>query len=209
MLEEEWGEFEGKLVSRRIVITRPEISGKQIGALKLRTNFGVNVTRVNRAGVDLIASPNLELNIGDRVTVVGSEMALQDVSRMLGNSLKRLREPNLVTMFFGILLGLVGISFVLNLMFSNPSSPIMDSVRNLEDVPAVSAGVDPRGEILNEMVQMAENLKELDKKIEGYMQKDSLDLKSLLMQADALSSLLNGRNGRLNQDSVSINKQIE
>jgi hypothetical protein len=100
-------------------------------------------------------------------------------------------------------------------MFSNPSSPIMDSVRNLEDVPAVSAGVDPRGEILNEMVQMAENLKELDKKIEGYMQKDSLtrqdslDLKSLLMQADALSSLLNGRNGRLNQDTANINKQIE
>lgn len=117
--------------------------------------------------------------------------------------------------FFGILLGLVGISFVLNLMFSNPSSPIMDSVRNLEDVPAVSARVDPRGEILNEMVQMAENLKELDKKIEGYMQKDSLtrqdslDLKSLLMQADALSSLLNGRNGRLNQDTANINKQIE
>lgn len=102
-----WKEKSTELVSRRIVITRPEISGKQIGALKLRTNFGVNVTRVNRAGVDLIASPNLELNIGDRVTVVGSEMALQDVSRMLGNSLKRLREPNLVTMFFGILLGVL------------------------------------------------------------------------------------------------------
>ncbi|MBO5902873.1 MAG: putative transporter [Tidjanibacter sp.] len=102
-----WKEKSTELVSRRIVITRPEISGKQIGALKLRTNFGVNVTRVNRAGIDLLATPNLELNIGDRVTVVGSEMALQDVSRMLGNSLKRLREPNLVTMFFGILLGVM------------------------------------------------------------------------------------------------------
>ena len=102
-----WKEKSTELVSRRIVITRPEINGKQLGALKLRTNFGVNVTRVNRAGVDLIAAPNLELNIGDRVTVVGSELALQDVSRMLGNSLKRLREPNLVTMFVGILLGVL------------------------------------------------------------------------------------------------------
>lgn len=107
MGRETWKEKSTELVSRRIVITRPEINGKQLGALKLRTNFGVNVTRVNRAGVDLIAAPNLELNIGDRVTVVGSELALQDVSRMLGNSLKRLREPNLVTMFVGILLGVL------------------------------------------------------------------------------------------------------
>ena len=117
--------------------------------------------------------------------------------------------------FFGILLGLVGVSFVLNLMFSNPSSPIVDSMRSLEDVKAVSVGADPRGEILNEMVQMAENLKDLDKKIEVYMQKDSLtrqdslDLKSLLMQADALSSLLNGRGERLNNDTANINKQIK
>ncbi len=102
-----WKEKSTELVSRRIVITRPEINGKAIGALKLRTNFGVNVTRVNRAGVDLIATPGLELHMGDRVTVVGSELALQDVSRMLGNSIKRLREPNLVAMFIGILLGVV------------------------------------------------------------------------------------------------------
>ncbi len=102
-----WKEKSTELVSRRIVITRPEINGKAIGALKLRTNFGVNVTRVNRAGVDLIAAPGLELHMGDRVTVVGSELALQDVSRMLGNSIKRLREPNLVAMFIGILLGVV------------------------------------------------------------------------------------------------------
>lgn len=104
---DKWQQKGSVLVSRRIIITKPDINGKELGALKLRTTFGVNVTRVNRAGVDLIASPNLELQMGDRLTVVGNELALQDVSRMLGNSMKRLREPNLVPMFIGILLGVV------------------------------------------------------------------------------------------------------
>ena len=117
--------------------------------------------------------------------------------------------------FFGILLGMVGVSFVLNLMFSTPSTHITDSVRNFEDVAALNVGEDPRGEILNEMVQMGENLKDLDKKIEVYMKKDSLtrqdslDLKSLLMQADALSVLLDGRKERISDDSANINKQKE
>ncbi len=109
MPQEAWDE-ESKnteLVSRRILVTRPSINGKQLGALQLRKNFKVNVTRVNRSGVDLIASPSLELLLGDRLTVVGTESAINDVAGLLGNSQKRLREPNIIPMFLGILLGVV------------------------------------------------------------------------------------------------------
>ena len=94
-----------ELVSRRIVITRTEINGRHLGELRLRSTFGVNVTRVNRAGVDLVANSQLQLQMGDRLTVVGTEMSLEKVSHMLGNSMKRLREPNLIPLFVGILLG--------------------------------------------------------------------------------------------------------
>ena len=96
-----------ELVSRRILVTRSSINGKQLGSLQLRNHFKVNVTRVNRSGVDLIASPSLELLLGDRVTVVGAESAIQEVAGLLGNSQKRLHEPNLIPMFIGILLGVV------------------------------------------------------------------------------------------------------
>lgn len=117
--------------------------------------------------------------------------------------------------FFAILLGFVGVSIVLNFFLSSPSSAIMDSVRNLEDIPAAVADTDPRSEIISEMVQMSDNLKDLDKRIEVYLQKDtltrqdSLDLKSLLMQADALSALLNGRQQLVKNDSANINKLNE
>ena len=96
-----------ELVSRRILVTRSSINGKQLGSLQLRKNFKVNVTRVNRSGVDLIATPSLELLLGDRVTVVGAESAIAEVAGMLGNSQKRLREPNIIPMFIGILLGVL------------------------------------------------------------------------------------------------------
>lgn len=104
---EQWSDKAGKYVSRRIILTRPHFNGRYLGDLKLRTDFGVNVTRVNRAGVDLVANANLTLQMGDRLTIVGDEMQLQDVSNLLGNSMRRLREPNIVTMFVGILLGVL------------------------------------------------------------------------------------------------------
>lgn len=109
MPQEVWDERSRstELTSRRILVTRSSINGKQLGALQLRNHFKVNVTRVNRSGVDLIASPSLELLLGDRVTVVGAESAIQEVAGLLGNSQKRLREPNLIPMFIGILLGVV------------------------------------------------------------------------------------------------------
>ena len=105
MLEAEWGEFEGKLVSRRIVVTRPQINGKKFSDLRLRTKYGINITRVNRAGVDLIPYQGMELQLGDKVMVVGSESAIEQVSQLLGNSLKKLHQPHIFTIFLGIALG--------------------------------------------------------------------------------------------------------
>ena len=107
MDQSEWSELDNELISRRIIITKPEINGKTIRNLRLRSLYGVNVTRVNRAGLDLIGKPELELQIGDRLTVVGSKSSLAKVESFLGNSLKRLREPNLVSIFIGIALGML------------------------------------------------------------------------------------------------------
>lgn len=105
MLEQEWGEFDGKLVSRRIVVTRSEINGKKFSDLRLRTKYGINITRVNRAGVDLIPYQGMELQLGDKVMVVGSESAIEKVAELLGNSLKKLHQPHIFTIFLGIALG--------------------------------------------------------------------------------------------------------
>ncbi len=107
MLEEEWGEFEGQLVSRRIVVTQPDINGKRFVDLRLRTKYGINITRVNRAGVDIIPHQGMELQLGDKVMVVGSEEAINEVSKLLGNSLKKLHEPHIFTLFLGIALGVL------------------------------------------------------------------------------------------------------
>lgn len=95
------------LVSRRILVTRSEINGKRLGELNFRTLYGVNITRVNRAGMDLFANYNLELQVGDRVMVVGPTEAVERVASVLGNSLKRLNEPNIITVFIGIFLGIL------------------------------------------------------------------------------------------------------
>ena len=110
MTKEEWGaspESQAQLVSRRIVITKPEINGKKFSDLHLRRRYGINITRVNRAGIDLIPYQGMELQIGDRVMVVGDENAIEQVSKVLGNSVKKLREPQLLTIFIGIALGVL------------------------------------------------------------------------------------------------------
>ncbi len=102
-----WKLSEEKLVSRRIVITQSNINGKTLGSLRLRTNYGVNVTRVNRSGIDLLAQPNLALQVGDRVMVVGELEAIEKVESVLGNALKKLNEPPIITIFVGIFLGII------------------------------------------------------------------------------------------------------
>lgn len=107
MNQEDWDLLDNHLVSRRILISKSSINGRSLRQLNIRNNFGVNITRVNRSGVDLIADPSLTLQVGDRVTVVGDEKAIVNVEKVLGNQLKRLREPNLVPIFIGIFLGVL------------------------------------------------------------------------------------------------------
>ncbi len=107
MDQKDWSKLDTELVSRRIIITKPEINGKSISNLKFRTHYGINVTRVNRAGLDLIGNPKLQLQLGDRLTVVGSAKSIESIEKLLGNSLKRLREPNLISIFIGIALGML------------------------------------------------------------------------------------------------------
>lgn len=103
----EWEQSDKNLISRRILITKPELNGKSLAQLKIRNNFGANITRVNRSGVDLVAAPQLQLQMGDRVTIVGSELAVSHTEKILGNSLKRLNHPNLIPIFLGIALGCI------------------------------------------------------------------------------------------------------
>lgn len=103
----DWNALDSKLVSQRILITRPSINGKHLGDLHLRNRYGVNVSRVQRAGIQLVATPQLTLRVGDRVTVVGEQESLKRVAKELGNAVKHLDEPNMVTIFIGIVLGLV------------------------------------------------------------------------------------------------------
>ena len=110
MDKDEWNrtdEHQTQLVSRRIVITKPEINGKKFSDLRLRTKYGINITRVNRAGIDLVPYQGMELQMGDRVMVVGNEKSIEQVANLLGNSLKKLREPQLMTIFLGIALGVL------------------------------------------------------------------------------------------------------
>lgn len=106
-VEMTWPMDKGPVVSRRIVVTQPNYNGVKLGALHLHETYELNVTRVNRARMDLLASPNLRLQIGDRVTVVGKLDDIEHLARKLGNSMKRLNEPNLITMFIGIFLGII------------------------------------------------------------------------------------------------------
>ena len=110
MTKEEWGvasDNQRQLVSRRIVITKREINGKKLSDLRLRTKYGINITRINRAGIDLIPYQGMELQMGDKITVVGDEKAIDQVANVLGNSMKKLNEPQLLTIFIGIALGVL------------------------------------------------------------------------------------------------------
>ena len=102
----DWNAIDSQLISQRIVVTRPELNGKKLGALRLRNHYGINISRVYRSGVQLLATPELTLQLGDRLTVVGEAAAIQNVEKILGNAIKSLKEPNLVAVFVGIILGL-------------------------------------------------------------------------------------------------------
>ena len=95
------GRHDKPMVSRRILVTQPSINGKTLGELHFSSMYGVNVTRINRSGMDLFAARQLALQVGDRVTVVGPLDAIERVAELLGNQLKRLDHPNILTIFIG------------------------------------------------------------------------------------------------------------
>lgn len=95
------------LVSRHVVVTKPELNGKRIGDLNVRATYHVSITRIRRAGIELLATRDLYLQLGDRITVVGEERAVTKVEQLFGNSTKRLDVPNLASIFLGIALGVV------------------------------------------------------------------------------------------------------
>lgn len=102
----DWNAIDSQLISQRIVVTRPELNGKKLGSLHLRNHYGINISRVYRSGVQLLATAGLRLQLGDRLTVVGEAAAIHNVEKVLGNAVKSLKEPNLVAVFIGIVLGL-------------------------------------------------------------------------------------------------------
>lgn len=106
-VEMDWESTPTPVYSRRILVTKGQFNGVPLGSLRLHNGYRLNATRVNRAGVDLLASPNLRLQMGDRITVVGDLADIDRLASRLGNSMKRLNQPNLITIFVGIILGII------------------------------------------------------------------------------------------------------
>jgi putative transport protein len=103
----DWVKLDNQFVSRSVIVTKSNLNGKLLSDLKLRSNFGINVTRVARAGIELVAASDLELQMGDKLTVVGTEDSIAAAAAFLGNETNRLRHPNLVAIFLGIGLGVL------------------------------------------------------------------------------------------------------
>ena len=103
----DWDALDNQLVSKDVVITKLGLNGKKLGSLRLRNTYAINISRVTRSGVHLLATPNLVLQLGDRLTIVGEMSAVQEVEKLLGNSADTLRDPNLAAIFIGVVLGLV------------------------------------------------------------------------------------------------------
>ena len=106
-IEVNWEHQDFPMVSKTVLVTRDKVNGKELLSLHPSRLYGVNVTRIYRSGIEMFAYPNVTLQIGDRLTVVGPEDAVDRFARKVGNSKKRLDKPNLVTLFFGILVGII------------------------------------------------------------------------------------------------------
>lgn len=103
----DWNAIDNQLISRKILVSKPGINGTKLGDLRLRNSFGINITRVNRAGIDLLPSRSLRLQLGDRLTIVGEARSIENAAQILGNEAKQLRTPNLTSVFIGIVVGLI------------------------------------------------------------------------------------------------------
>lgn len=115
MSDKDWTKLNSQFISRRFIVSQPNVNGKTIGQLKLRNLYGVNISRINRAGLSIVATPDLQIQIGDRVTVVGEEKGVAQAEKVLGNSVRSLNDPNLLNVFLGIAVGVIlgSISFTI------------------------------------------------------------------------------------------------
>lgn len=105
--EIDWNAIDSRLVSRHVAVTRPALNGKKLGSLRLRNSYGINISRVTRSGVTLLATPGLVLQLGDKLTVVGEEKSIEEVAKVLGNKSAALKDPNMAVIFIGMFLGLL------------------------------------------------------------------------------------------------------
>ncbi len=119
----DWNAIDSQLVSKKLLVTKPELNGVKLGDLKLRNSYGINITRVNRAGIDLLPNRSLRLQLGDKLTIVGESRSIENVVNILGNQAKELSNPNLFAIFVGIVLGLVLGS--IPIAFPGMSMPVM------------------------------------------------------------------------------------
>ena len=103
----DWNAIDSQLVSRKILVTKSKVNGIKLGDLRLRNSFGINITRVNRAGIDLLPSRSLRLQLGDRLTIVGEARSIENAGKILGNEAQELRTPHLTSVFIGIVVGLI------------------------------------------------------------------------------------------------------
>ena len=102
----DWNTVDRQLVSQPFIVTRRQINGKTLGSLRLRNLYGVNISRVYRSGLALLATPDLRLQLGDKIIVVGEQKAIDKIEPMIGNTINVLNEPNLFAVFIGIVLGI-------------------------------------------------------------------------------------------------------
>ena len=107
MPKEAWDKIDASMEVRKLTITRTSMTGKKLRDLKIRTTYGVSITRVNRGGIDLVANPDLIVQMGDSLLVVGHEKDINNVAKFVGNSRTGLNHPNLIPIFFGIALGVL------------------------------------------------------------------------------------------------------
>ncbi len=103
----DWNALDVNMESKRIVITNSKLNGVKLGSLRLRSNYGINITRIDRAGIEILAYSGLHLQLGDRITVVGESGAVSQVAKLLGDTVNQLDKPHLISFFLGMLLGCV------------------------------------------------------------------------------------------------------
>ncbi len=103
----DWDTLDKNVISRTITVSKPQLNGRKLGSLKLRNHYAVNISRVTRSGIRLLATPNLIMQLGDRLTIVGKAESIDKVEKLVGNSVTDLKDPNLAAIFIGMVLSLI------------------------------------------------------------------------------------------------------